>query len=511
MNIQYKTVHTWAALDLGSNSFHLLLARPAGASFVVEERLKEKVQLVGGFVQGRLHPDAQARGLACLARFAQRLRSVEPDHIVVMGTCALREADNVEEFTNAARRILPVPIEVISGDYEAQLIYGAVAHHADAVDEVRLVLDIGGGSTEIAVGKGAHASDSLSVNVGCVAWKDHFFSDDQQLGSQYWRAKQHALDVIGDDANHIKSCLDSFASSTGKRRVYGTSGTIESIQTVLNANGWSRGSITREAMARLEKAIGEDNWVLEAGLPGLAPDRVDIFPAGVAILSACLEALDIQELEYVDVSLLQGIICEKVLSHEDMNSNLKEDSVAQLMTRFTVEPTQAARVAACAAQLYAASAQWWQGDDECADLLRWAATLHELGVHISARHYHRHGAYIVKHSELAGFSQHQQSVLALLIRGHRRSMPGLAFRAFDPELETKLLRLVALLRLAVILQRSHSDQGGPSISLEVTSDTLTLDCGPGWLNDNPLSYKELQVEQRQLATVGLQLVLLNKP
>ena len=514
MNAQHDLTKTWAALDLGSNSFHLLLARPVGASFVVEERLKEKVQLVGGFSEGRMQADAQARGLACLARFAQRLKSIESEKIIVMGTCAFREATNVESFTSAARDILPVPIEVISGDYEAELIYCAVAHYANATDEHRLVLDIGGGSTEFALGSGANTVATLSVNMGCVAWKDQFFTESHLQGTDYWRAKQSAADVINNEIDQIRGALEISRQATTPLQIYGTSGTIESIHTVLNANGWSRGAITREAMVQLENAIAEDGWVLEAGLPGLAPDRADIFPAGVAILSACFDALDIDELEYVDVSLLQGIICDKVLGTKELGSvvvDLKEDSVAQLTERFAVERTQAARVANCAAVLYAASGDWWQGDTECADLLRWAAQLHELGVHISARHYHRHGAYIVKHAELAGFSQHQQSVLALLIRGHRRSMPGLSFRAFDPELETKLLKLVALLRLAVILQRSHSDEGAPKVSLSVTDEQLTLDCGVGWLAANQLSYKELQVERRQQATAGLELHLLNTP
>ena len=194
-----------------------------------------------------------------------------------------------------------------------------------------------------------------------------------------------------------------------------------------------------------------------------------------------------------------------------MEPDLREDSVAQLIQRFSVDTAQARRVTQCAEQLYVASDDWWQGDQDCADLLRWAANLHELGVHISARHYHRHGAYIVKHAELAGFNQMQQSVLALLVRGHRRSMPGLSFRAFDPAMETKLLRLVALLRIAVILQRSHNDADMPNVALSVDSNQLTLDCGEGWLAAHALSYSELLVEQNQQATAGLELVLLNTP
>ena len=470
----------WAALDLGSNSFHLLLVAPAGGSFVTRERLKEKVQLLSGFRDGQITAGAQARGLACLARFAQRLSPLPAERLLVMGTFALRQADNAMSFARAAEEVLNAPVQVISGEYEAQLIYAAVAHQVGRSSLSRLVLDIGGGSTEVAVGSGTSAELSLSVNVGCVAFKDRYFAaGDHALG--YRDAKAAALDAMRKQL--AESGFPAEHHSWRDQAVYGTSGTLESIQTVLNANGWSRGQITREALSRLEAAIVDEHWVIDAGLPGLAPDRTDIFPSGVAILSACFEALDIEQCEYVDVSLLQGIICEHVVTANE--ADLREDSVQQLAERFDVEPTQAARVSRCALALFDESVAWWQ-DDSYRDLLRWAAQLHELGVHISARHYHRHGAYIVKHAELPGFNEEQQGLLALLIRGHRRSMPGLAFRAFDPDIAQQLLRLVALLRLAVILERSHHDEDSPQVSLQVQGNRLELDCGPGWLAAHPL-------------------------
>jgi exopolyphosphatase/guanosine-5'-triphosphate,3'-diphosphate pyrophosphatase len=501
----YHAESPWAALDLGSNSFHLLLARPVGASFVIVERLKEKVQLLAGFNAGRIQLEAEQRGLGCLARFAQRLSSVDPARIKVMGTYALRQADNAAEFTAAAQRVLGVPVDVIDGEYEARLIYTAVAHQASHDTDPRLVIDIGGGSTEFAVGTGMDVGAAESVNIGCVSCKDLHFNTGMLQSIGYPAAKQMAIAALTESLR--TGAVQQTISRWSNYSVFGTSGTIESIQTVLAANGWSRGAITAEAMARLEAAIVEDRWVIEAGLPGLAPDRADIFPAGVAILSACFEVLNIERLEHVDVSLLQGIMCENLVA--DVEADLREDSVVQLARRFSADSAQAERVRKCAADLFRQSASWWNGDEECEDLLRWAATLHELGVQISARHYHRHGAYIVKHAELPGFSSHLQSVLALLIRGHRRSMPGLAFQAFDPQLAHKLLRLVGLLRLAVILQRSHSDADSPQPLLTVDDNEVQLDCGNGWLAAHPLSHRELIVEQRQQATAGIQLTLLS--
>jgi exopolyphosphatase/guanosine-5'-triphosphate,3'-diphosphate pyrophosphatase len=495
---------TWAALDLGSNSFHLLLARRSGASFVVQERLKEKVQLLSGFAHGQIQADAQSRGLACLQRFAQRLRPLRPEQIRAVGTCALREAHNAQQFAAAAERVLGAPLEIIDGGYEARLIYGAVAHEVGAGK--RLVIDIGGGSTELALGDGRHVQHAESINVGCVAFKDQFFAAGSMQTAGYTAARQAAVSALtqAPQAGTLRERLRNSESAA----VFGTSGTIESVQMVLIANGWSSEVITRDALRRLESAIVDDRWVIEAGLPGLAPDRTDIFPAGVAILSACMDVLGIESCAYVDVSLLQGMICEAVVPEPEVD--LKQDSVQQLSTRFNVDLAQAARVTRTAKRLYQQSAGWWTDNDEYMALLDWAANLHELGVHISARHYHRHGAYIVKHAELPGFSEHQQRILALLIRGHRRSMPGLAFRAFDPELAHQLLRLVALLRLAVILERSHNDDDSPAVTLSVDSDRLHLDCGPGWLDAHPLSHRELQVEIEQQASAGIHLVLANE-
>ena len=496
----------WAALDLGSNSFHLLLVRRAGASFVVVERLKEKVQLLGGFADGRMTDAATQRGLQCLARFSQRLQGIGSHQICAMGTCALRQADNADAFVLAAQQVLSAPVQVISGEEEARLIYAAVAHHLGRPEVPRLVIDIGGGSTELALDRAASLSSTqpASVNLGCVALKDRFFVDGRVLPDAYQRARAFAVDTLTQvlDPTLSADCKDDALA------VFGTSGSIESILAVLRANGWSSEEITAQALGMLEDAMIADAWLIDAGLPGLAPERVDIFPAGVAILSACFEVLRLRSMAYVDVTLLQGIICERLIGDETMaDLDLRQDSVDQLAQRFSVDPHQARRVIGCAQTLFdQAGGALALGEDD-RRLLQWAAQLHELGVHINARHYHRHGGYIIKHTEMAGFTETEQSMLALLVRGHRRSMPGLAFHAFDPQLAERLLKLVILLRIAVILQRSHTDADAPQMTLNVDGPALQLSCGEGWLAAHPLSAKELEVEAGQLATAGYSLVV----
>ena len=499
--------HLWAVLDLGSNSFHLLLVKLTRDGFVLQERLKEKVQLLAGFEEQKISESAQERGLACLRRFAQRLKPVSSAHTRVLCTCALRLADNASVFVEAAQEILRVPVEVITGDYEAELVYRGVAHHLGVDPVERLVIDIGGGSTEFGFGNGATPRATLSVVMGCVAYRDRFFAPGVPQAEGYVAAKNEALATLKQKLSIQDFVGDELLSAD--LQVFGTSGTLESIDSVLRVNGWSRSGVTPEGLRRLESAIVKDRWVVESGLPGLAPDRVYIFPAGVAILSACVETFRLKRCQFVDVSLMQGVIYEQFVG--DGRADMREAGIEDLMTRYAVDRAQSERVVRCALTLFAQTSDWWQGSMRSEDLLRWAAMLHELGMYISPKHYHRHGAYVVKHAQLAGFSAAHQGVLALLIRGHRRSMPTLAFRAYDPAATQQLLRLVALLRLAVILERSHNDADSPPVSLRLKGDDLFLRCGEHWLERHPLSWRELEVEQDQQRLAGLQLHLEDAP
>ena len=500
-----------AAIDLGSNSFHLLLVRQVGASFVVVERLKEKVQLLGGFAGGRLSDAAIQRGLACLARFAQRLQAVPTDRVSMVGTCALRNASNAPDFVAAAAKVLPAPVQIIGGETEAQLIFTGVSHHLGERGQPRLIIDIGGGSTEFAYGPGGVddwlAEHCVSIDLGCVAFTDRFFSGERTQAAAYAAARNQARHLLEQtlDASSLPAAMVSQPHT-----VLGTSGTVDSIQTTLKANGWCQDEITREGLWMLEAAILDDGLLIEAGLPGLAPDRIDIFPAGVAILSAAFEVLNIDQLSYVDVTLLQGIVCENLLmasTTSQSQADLKADSIEQLARRFGVDTAQAQRVARCVQRLFEQAGEALGLSVQDGQLLQCASRLHEVGVSINSLHYHRHGGYVIKHAEMPGFSETERSMLALLVRGHRRSMPGLAFHAFDPNSAERLLKAVILLRLAVILERSHAEAASPEADLAVAGRDLTLGLPPGWLAAHPLSARELEVEAQQLATAGFSLQL----
>jgi exopolyphosphatase/guanosine-5'-triphosphate,3'-diphosphate pyrophosphatase len=488
----------YAALDLGSNSFHLLLARRCGDAFETVERIKEKVQLLAGFRDGQLDAAAMRRGEACLARFAQRLADVPRSRLRLVGTHALRVAANRDQFVQAAERVLGVPLEIVSGDAEARLIYLGVAHHVQAESgRVRVVLDIGGGSTEVAWGDPGAApgqpSWAASYECGCVSLTDRFFAAGDQAVA-FRQARDHAL-----------AALAGVEAMPADGQLLGTSGTIESVQTVLAANGWGADYITREGLAEVTEAIVSGRWLVEAGLPGLPPDRVDIFPAGVALLDAAFERLGANALQFVDASLQYGLLYQQI-GPPAPDRDQRDHTVARLKQRYGVDAAQAARVRATSLALFDACPGWWTIEPEhWRRLLGWAAELHEAGTVVAPRHYHRHGAYLVQNADLPAFSRTDQSLLALLVRGHRRSFPGLSFRAYDGEVRRQLERLLVLLRLAVILHRSHRDADAPEVTVAARDDGLEISLPPGWLDAHPLSARELDVEVAQLAGVGIAL------
>jgi exopolyphosphatase/guanosine-5'-triphosphate,3'-diphosphate pyrophosphatase len=355
------------------------------------------------------------------------------------------------------------------------------------------VVDIGGGSTELAWGEDRAEPDRVaSFKVGCVGLRDGHFEGGTGQAAGYAAARRTALEAFAG--------LDAPVAAD----VIGTSGTVESVQTVLAANGWGAGDITRKGLAALAEAIVSGRWLVEAGLPGLAPERVDIFPAGLAVLDALFEVLGLDSMRFVDASLQDGLLCRRI---ESSSGDLRDDLVLRLQDRFGVDRTQAARVRGSALALFDNVATWWVQPDRWRSLLAWSADLHEIGKAVSHRHYHRHGAYLLQNSDLRSFSGAQCEQLVLLVRGHRRAFPGMALRAVDSDVREDLLKLLAVLRLAVIVNRSHGDAHVPALYAVTDGLALRLTLPDGWLAAHPLSAKELEVEAVQLASAGLDLHL----
>jgi exopolyphosphatase/guanosine-5'-triphosphate,3'-diphosphate pyrophosphatase len=489
-----------AAVDLGSNSFHLIVARVDANELIAVERLKERVQLGRGAIDGEMSAAAVARGLACIARFSQRLRCVEPARTVVVGTAALRDARNRDVFLGPAAALLGQPIRVLRGDEEAELIFLGVSHALAASDAPRLVIDIGGGSTEFCLGPSFAPTASTSIALGCLMLTDRCFAPGTPLAQSYAAAR--------NDANALLAPIASQWRNAARGSVaIGTSGTIEAVQSVLVANGFTRGAITRDAVAELEQAILERRWVSELGVPGLAPERVDIFPAGLAALAAVLDALQIAQLDYVDASLQDGLLYDLVARRTQ--ENVQRRTIDGWMRRFAVDREQARRVHRTAVALLGNVARDWQlGDPACGCLLGWAADLHEIGLSVSARQPNRHGAYLVENGELPGFTSDDRRAVALLIRGHKGGFPMFALASFSDADSERIKRLAILLRLAVILERTRTDADSPHPLIRVGGNEIELTVEQQWLDDHSLSGRELEWERDRLAAAGIRLALI---
>ncbi|ABM61009.1 Ppx/GppA phosphatase family protein [Halorhodospira halophila] len=501
-----------AAVDLGSNSFHMVVARidPATRTLRVVDRLRETVRLGAGLGEGqkRLSEDARERALACLARFGDRLRRLQAQRVRAVGTNTLRRARDATDFMQEAEGALGHPIEVVSGYEEARLIYLGVAHNLGFDERRRVVIDIGGGSTELILGRGPRAEQMESVHLGCVSLTGRCFADGRITGRQF----QKALVLARLELEPVEG---AFRSPAWQGAV-GASGTVRAAADACASRDWSPpGWITAEALGRLRRLAVEagDAETLGEWL-GLSGDRRQVFPAGLAALCAVFEALGIERMEVADGALREGVMYDLagrlgMLQHsEDARAN----TVSALRRRYSVEAGQADRVAATAAGLLDQVAPGWGlAGRFYRDILDWAAQLHEIGLDISHAQYHKHGAYILRNADMAGFSRQEQQLLALLVRVHRRKLARGQLKALPRRWLDTGKRLAVVLRLAVLLHRGRADGRVVEPRLEPLTDGLRLWFPSGWLADNPLLQADLLQEQRYLERAGMTLELAEAP
>jgi exopolyphosphatase/guanosine-5'-triphosphate,3'-diphosphate pyrophosphatase len=488
---------SFAAVDLGSNSFHLLVARVDGGTLQVIDRYKEMVRLGEGLTEERLLlPEVAERALACLERIGQRLRGIDPDNIRIVGTNTLRQLRPEVGFLEQAEQVLGHPIEVIAGREEARLVYLGVAHGLAIGDEKRLVVDIGGGSTELIVGQGFEATLRESLHMGCVSISQRYFSGDKITAKTMDKAELAC-------ALEIRPVRELFRQS-GWSTATGSSGTIKAVASVLSAEGWSEDGITPEGLDALRAAIIEQGKVSALSFKGLSEERRPVFAGGVAVLRAVFSHLQIQQMRASDQALREGLIYEMVgrVHHEDV----RERTVATLCRRFDVDPEHARRVRASALELYEQLHEAWALEhDNYPKMLGWAADLHEIGLAVSHSQYQKHGAYLLRNADLSGFTRQEQDALAALVLGHRRKFPLDVFTALPGPARECGRRLAILLRLAVLMHRGRSATTEPKPEVSAEGEDLRLHFPPGWLEDHPLTRLELEEEAERLGAAGVNL------
>jgi exopolyphosphatase / guanosine-5'-triphosphate,3'-diphosphate pyrophosphatase len=486
-----------AAVDLGSNSFHMVVARCQNGEITILDRIREMVRLGAGLDKtGRISPEAAEVALACLARFRERLAALEAGQVRAVGTNTLRRARRRNAFLLRARGALGHPIEVISGVEEARLVYLGAAHSLPLQAGRRLVVDIGGGSTELIIGEGYEALRLESLYMGCVSSSEAYFPGGVITEKGFREARLQAR-------RELEPVREPF-SQVDWRQAVGTSGTIRATGRLLRLLGVTGGEITRLGLELLRERLLAAGHVDRHDLPGLSDQRAPVYPGGLAVLTEVFDALEIKAMQPAEGALREGLVWDIVgrLTDEDA----RDRSVRSFQQRFHVDLAQAERVENTAHGLLEQLRRPWALEDtECAELLGWAARLHEVGLDIAHSQHQLHAAYLLSHADLAGFSFDQQRRLAVLAGGHRRKIRDEIFEGLQEPWSKRIPYLLAILRMAVLLHRSRGPVPPPALEIEASRRKLRLQFPAGWLDLHPLTHADLEQEARYLAAIDLKL------
>ncbi len=488
-----------AAIDLGSNSFHMVVAQYLLGQLRVVDRLRETVRLADGLdARGGLSAEARQRAYACLSRFGQRIRDIPPQRVRAIATNTVRKLASPQAFLMPAESALGHAIEVVAGREEARLIYLGVAHTQPAKrGRLRLVLDIGGGSTECIIGSGLDTIERESVQLGCVASTRKYFSDGK-LSRKRWNA------ALTDVATSFQPFAARYRE-LGWDDAIGTSGTNKAIGDVCAAMKLTKGSVLADALPQVRDRLLRARSIDTIDLPSLPEDRRPVIAGGLLVLEAAFHALALERMAVSKAALREGVLYDMLERGGD--DDPRDSSVLALMKRYGIDTLQAGRVEATALRLFDQVAGAWQLEIDDRLMLSRAARLHELGLTIAHSQYHVHGAYVVEHTDIAGFSRQQQQFLAAVIRSQRRKIPKHVFDALPDRLLPAARHTAALLRLAVLIHRAHEADPIPRLDAQVDGDRLTLTLDERWFDARPLLKADLDDEPAKIAPLGLSLRL----
>ncbi len=486
-----------AAIDIGSNSFHMVVARYTLGQLRIIDRLRETVRLAEGLdARGALDPIARQRALACLSRFGQRIRDIPPHRVRAIATNTVRRLAAPQAFLMMAETAIGHAIEVVSGREEARLVYLGVAHaQPPRAGQQRLVIDIGGGSTECIIGRGFETLERESLQFGCVASTRRFFGNGK-LSRRRWR------DALTEATAEFQQFAGTYRA-LGWHEVLGASGTIKAIGEVCAAMKLTKGAITAEALPLVRDCMLTASHVDAIDLPGLSPERREVIAGGLLALEAVFDSLRLERMVVSKAALREGVLYDMVGRAGDDDPRV--ESVAAMMHRYGVDAAQATRVEKTALELFDQVARAWQLGPDDRLMLSWACRLHEIGLAIAHSQYQVHGAYLVEHSDVSGFSRQEQQFLAALVRTHRRKVPKAAFEALPDRLLAAVRGTSALLRVAVLLHRGHEAQALPRVVAVGVEDGLGLLLPQRWLDARPLLQADLAGEPDDMAALGIAL------
>ncbi len=487
-----------AALDIGSNSFHLVVARIVAGSVQVLHKVKEKVRLAQGLDDNDvLSEEAMERGISVLRIVAETIKGFEPDKVRIVATHTLRKATNAKQFIRAARHIIPYPIEVISGTEEARLIYSGVAHTSHH-DGKRLIIDIGGGSTEFVIGEGVEPQLCRSVQMGCVSYTQRFFANGE--------LKAKSFDKAITCAEQELELIEGKFRAMGWDVSIGTSGTIKALFKLVQADSPDKQevAISLKSLKTLLTRFIEQAHVDNLSFAALSDDRKPVIAAGLAILIGIFRTFNIDSLTYSSAALREGVLYEMddALRQPDIRSR----TASSLASRYDVDTKQANLVLNWAMKLYSACAKPWKiTQAEYKNILGWAALLHEVGLQINSRGVQRHSAYILSNTDMPGFSQEQQELLSTLVRYQRKKIRVQEIVEFNQYESDTVYKLIALLRLAVMLNIKRQANYLPDIKILGSKSGCSLHFPEHWLSEHNILYADLEQEQQYWQALNLHL------
>lgn len=482
----------FAAIDLGSNSFHMMIARVNEGNIETVDRVKEMVQIARGMKGGEIAVEAQERALECLTRFSERLKNIPRHQVRAVATKSLRTANNAQDFLSKAKAALGHPIFVISGYEEARLVYKGLSHSVNNDADKRLVIDIGGGSTELIIGQKEEPVLLESLSVGCVTYSDQFELKGNISAEQMHKAFYSARMKFGAIRNIYAQC--------GWDIVYGTAGTMKAVAELVS-DKCGGATITLEALDELRHKITDGDGKI---LSSLAPQRRDVIPAGVAILWALFKEFRFEQIRVADATLKEGLIYDTIGRFN--NHDARNSAIEKLQKQYRVDVDQAKRVTFLTLEFWRQILSPEFPGISRTKILNWASSVHELGLAISHAGHHKHSFYILHNSDLAGFGRYEQLILANLVREQRKKLSKSRLNTFDTSAQEALKPMILCLRLSVIFNRRREDIGiTPKLSND--GEAYCLRFPENWLETHPLTHAGILEEIEHLKEIEIKLKL----
>ncbi len=479
-----------AAVDLGSNSFHMIICNLKDGKLQTIDRLKDMVRLAAGLDEDKyLDQETQEKALACLERFGQRISNFPANSVRIVGTNTLRQAKNSQEFITKAERALGHPIHIISGIEEARLIYQGVAHSLAGNANHRFVMDIGGSSTEYIIGQHDAAHTKESLNMGCVTVSQQFFKNGKLSKKTFKKATLFA-------EQHLEPFQSTFNSKNFNEAI-GASGSLKAVSNVLQTSGWSNNGITMTGLELLVTHLLSLEHIDQINFPALSIERRPVFIGAVAIIYATFKTLNIEQMTVSDGALREGLVYDLVgrIYDHDIRSQTSQTIAERYHTdkRHSEQLKDTIRYMVAQLQDHPCFA------DNPASLqyLEWAAELHEIGFEIAHSQYQKHSAYIIENADLAGFSKQDQLILARLVLSHRKKLRRSRFEDLPNPWRECAPILAVIFRLAAVLHRNRHNTR-PDFTIEIDDNDITLDFAEQWLDQAPLTQADLQLEKQYL-------------